>query len=443
MPRFSFTDRAAPVVQIGIGDARIPTGSSLWDTARWDTPGAVWSGDQPFWLDMTCEAFEMEFVYGRARNTDTFAPGTATLVFTNITGWADPKPPAGNPASQTMRPGRAIRIGVNHDTLGTVWLWRGFIDAVIPTYDPAAADVVNVSAVCALGEVGRAGVAAVDPPVGAGEAAHVRVHRVLDAVPWSQTARVLYPTSTTMLATPLGGQAADLLGVVAESTGGAVYGDTGGNVVFRNPEWQVYDVATPPDATIGNVAPGDVCPSGWELSSRRDDIITRVSLARFGVDTVPFVWNDVPGQVLYGVETWEARDVLCQEYNTMALLAARMFRTRGHQTTPRVERVTLAPATGDAVVDLATAASVFRPSRYRCRLLLARGQVFDADMFVTETRHTMTPDDWTCELGLDWSAPFSTPYPARWDTARWDADKWSAAVVALLDEARALTGAPR
>ena len=64
-----------------------------------------------------------------------------------------------------------------------------------------------------------------------------------------------------MLASDLAGQVADLLGVVADSTGGSVFGDTSANVAYRPRDWQTYTPGTPLDGTIGNVEKGQ--PGYW------------------------------------------------------------------------------------------------------------------------------------------------------------------------------------
>ena len=90
-PRFTFTDRARPIIQIGIGSAYDEYTTARWDSARWDTPpDAMWGGSEPEWLDLTCDSFSVRCEYGRQRTTDRFVVGQATVVVYNATGWADP-----------------------------------------------------------------------------------------------------------------------------------------------------------------------------------------------------------------------------------------------------------------------------------------------------------------------------------------------------------------
>src|SRR5436190_15054268 len=215
------------------------------------------------WLDVSCYVHEVEAFRGRDRFTDRFQPGTASITFSNEDGWGDLVGVGPAVAAQTLRPGRPIRIGLTGTwTTGTGileestrWLFRGWIDQCVPRYDPVKHDVVEVNCVDALGESGSQP-APQGPFQGANEVVHARIHRVLDAVGWFGPKRKVFASATTVQGTELGAQAVDLMGVAADSAGGVVFGDLDGDVVFRDPNWELYDPATPPDGTIGNVDPG-------------------------------------------------------------------------------------------------------------------------------------------------------------------------------------------
>ena len=267
MERFTWTTRARPIVQIGVGDSRIGGSGARWDVARWDDPSATWAGTEPTWLDITCDTISARCEYGRQRSTDRYVPGTATVVVWNPTGWADPFA-ATSPGDLSMRPGRAIRFGVWHQSFGERWLFRGFVDAMDPTYDPTDPDTVAFQCLDALGEVNRAKVPPLDPPVGDGDTVDQRIARLLDAANWPAPNRDLAPSGTALVATDLGGQLADLLGQAADSGGGAVFGDLQGRVAYRGHDWQMYLPGTPPNGTIGNVEKGHLIPAvpqvdGW------------------------------------------------------------------------------------------------------------------------------------------------------------------------------------
>lgn len=438
LPRFTFTDRCRPVAQIGTGDSRIGAVAARWDVSLWDTPDATWSGVEPLWRDISCEAFSWESSEGRMRTTDRYVPGAGTLLARNVTGWADPLH-IDNVAALNMRPGRSIRVGVEHDLYGYCWLFRGFIDEVRPSYEPTQTDTVQFNCIDALGEVNRAKLKPVDPPIGDGETAAVRCHNILDLAAWPDSKRDIAPTSWPLIAIDYGGQVADLLGVTAESVGGVVFGDHEANVCFRPRDWQTFTPDTPVDATIGNVDPGDVCPGEWVRPFDRADIATRVIVGR-DADTA-YVLDDTPAQILYGIEPFERTSLHTRNDPDLVSLAETILRIRGADTAPRVRSVHIDARMGARQLDLMSTVSVHTPSRYRCRLLLPRGLVFDDNYFATGVSHRLDANSWTLDLNLDIAQPFEAG-GAYWDQAGWDRNIWSD-LNPLFAEARQLIGALR
>jgi hypothetical protein len=460
---FAFTDRARPVVEIGIGATHGLGGVTVWDAARWDTPGDVWAGTEPTWRDVTCDVFRYECSYGRASTIERFLPGTATVLVNNASGWADPSHDV-TPGVLSMRPGREIRMGVAHRTLGAVWLWRGYIDGVVPVYDPVNPDTVELHCIDALGEVNRAKAKPLPAPVGAGEQGSARVNRILDAAAWSRSRRDIRPSPVTLIASDLAGQTADLLGQAADSVGGAVFGDQTGTVCFRPRDWQTYNPIDPPDGTIGNGAAAgadvvfgagdvvfgaddvvygaggaaDVCPVRWERPFERADISTRVILGRDPATAVQL--DDGEGIARYGIEPFERTNLLTESDSFLMQLAQRMLEVRDEATAPRVRSVTLNAATSAESLDLQTTVDVFKPSRYQCRLVYPRGDVFDEMHFATGVRHIVDPASWETLINLDLSAPFANA-GHYWDGAWWDRSIWTVVVADLLTEARRLLDA--
>lgn len=425
---FTFTDRCWPVVEVGIGDARLPTGQARWDVARWDQDEARWAGVEPTWFDITCEVQSIAADFGRLRTTERFTVGTAQVVVDNASGWADPNTARSTTTHLNLRPGRAIRFGMEHVVYGLDWLWRGFIDSMVPTYDPFLEDTVRLECVDALGEVNRvklAGLPVPQPP----EQAGARVTTILDWAQWPEQKRQIAAASTVLLESDLAGQVADLLGVAADSIGGVIYGDTNADIVLRNRNWQSYPAGEPVDGTIGNW-PGDVCPVQWERPYDRADITTRVLLSRPG-DDVARVYDDDPAQLLFGIEPFERSDLLTRDDAELDRLGHRLLTTRGMNTAPRIRAVTLDASTAPNALDLMCAVDVFQPSRYRCRLQLPRGEVFDAEHYATGAHHTITRDQWTLRLDLDTSEAYAAD-GARWDRAPgWDRSTWAATTTAV------------
>jgi hypothetical protein len=434
-------------MELGVGDTRIPTGQAVWDTARWDTAGDAWAGTEPTWLDVSCEVNTAVADAGRARIVERFRPGYADVTVTNTDGWADLAVPPQAPATLSVRPGRPIRWGVDTPT-GRHVLFRGFIDDAVPIYQPYGTDVVQLGCIDAFGEVGRLRLDELGAPVGAGESADARIRRLLDAVAWPVIYRDIQPTSISLAGTTYGTGLTDLLGQAADSAAGSVFADTAGRIVYRARDWQTYAPDVPPDATIGNVGPGDVCPSVWELSFRRGDVAGRVRLGRTDGSGVVAV-APTPTLIALGPEPFERSDLLTADDADLAVMAERYVTTRGLDTMPRVESVTLDAASdpGDGrVVELMATARPEVPTRIRCRLQARDGRtVFDREMFVTGVAHDIGPTGrWTCTLTLDVAAPFAAA-GGRWDTTGWDRSTWADVVAALADARRLLArmeGAP-
>lgn len=420
---FTFTDRARPLVQLGVGDTRSSSGQAQWDRARWDQPASRWSSVEPSWLDVSCDVRSVHIELGRKASTDRFVVGSATIVVDNATGWADPNAVT-TPGVLTMRPGRAVRVGIVHQTLGTHWLFRGFVDGMTPTYLPTDTDTVQLDCIDALGEVNRARVTPLTDPIGDGDTIDERLGRVLDLAVWPNAKRALDPVLDDLIGSTLGGQVADLLGQAADSGGGHIFGDVDGNVVFRGRGWLTYNPNTTPlDGVIGNVAPTDVCPAGWERPFLRADLATRAIVGRDEATAVTA--DDLAGQAVYGIEPFARTDLLTKSDTLLASLANRVLRTRSAATAPRIRSVTLDARTADDALDVMTVATPYLPTRYRCRLRYPRGDVFDAVHMTTGLVHDIGPRAWRLLMNLDLSEPYAST-GGRWDAARWDRDTWAA-----------------
>jgi hypothetical protein len=422
-PRFLFTNRCRPIAQIGVADSRIETIATIWDGANWDDVTSWWVGTEPLWEDMACEAFSFECEYGRMRTTDRYMPGTAMLQVRNASGWADPIHSEDPNLTTNMRPGRPIRVGIEHKVYGRRWLFRGFIDSVTPTYDPEDYEVVQLDCIDALGEVNRvkfAGFTNQWPQ----ENAQARIIRILNQAQWPSAKRSLDANTWLMIASDQNGQVADHLAQTAESVGGVVFGDTEGNVCFRTRDWQVFGPTRPVDGTIGNVEVTDICPGAWVRPFARADISTRIIAGR-DAETA-YVLDDVPNQVQYGIEPFDRTKLLTASDTAIQDLAATWLKNRSASTSPRVRSVELDARMSDPVLDLMFSVDVFVPSRYRCRLLIERGLVFDDEYFATGVTHSWDANHWELDLKLDRAAPYEAP-EAKWDdNLGWDEDVWVA-----------------
>jgi hypothetical protein len=414
--------------ELGIGDQWAPSGQARWDVARWDDPEARWAGYEPIWSDVSCEVLEATTTRGRERITDRFVAGSSEVTFRNLDGWADltwQHPPA----TLTLRPGRQIRWGVDTPT-GRHTLFWGWIDEAIPAYAPGGRrDSTLVYCVDALGDAGRAELAAQDPPVHAGDTIDERIVRILDAVSWPPTRRDITPTAVTLLGSGYGQRALDELGQTADSGGGSVFGTTAGAVAYRPRDWQSYPPDAPPAGVVSNIDPDGVCPSGWELSYRRRDAAAEIRIGNTAGTVVTLV--DQPTRDALGPEPFERLDLLANQSATLTTIAQRVAATHNLDTFPRVEAVSLDAGTdpGDGrVVELLAGVMPETASRLRVELEENGRRVFGpVDLLVTGITHSITGTrHWRARIALDVAAPFAAD-TARWDSARWDRSLWATA----------------
>lgn len=431
-----------PILQIGVADSRVEVPNpATWDVARWDGLDTVWAGSVPYWLDVSCHVIEAESYRGRQRIADRWDPGTLTVMVSNADGWADVLAAPAAPAVLAIRPGRPIRYGVAIDG-AEVWLWRGFIDRQSAGYpgNLAAVDTVTFEAVDALGESGRSRLPGLAGVVGAGETVTQRLHRILTAAKWPNTARRLDQSTTVTTSTNLSGRASDLLTAAADTAGGAVFGDLDGNVRFRHRDWQAWTPGTPADAEVGNLA-GVVCPTMVDVEFGRGDATTRAVVNYSG--GVAVTADDVAAQTLYGVETTpELTDLVTDNPVQLQLLADRLLRINGTSTMPRIAGMLFQPrAETLAMRQVIAAADPGRPTRWHVRLERDGRPVADRQLFVTSVRHTITAAAWRCEVTCDDAAPWQAA-GGRWDGSYWDFATWAepltAAVADLLDTLEAV-----
>ena len=490
--------RAVPSIGLGVGDSRDAAGLGQWQPdagnvadSRWNVAPATWNGEEPFFVDVTCYGIEIDTYTGRERAAVQWEVGTATIVLDNNSGWADyPPTMEPNPYDLTVRPGRQVRVAMSVDGGEPRVLWRGWVDAVNPGFDAEYGDTVTLECIDAKGEVGRVDVAAVDPAVGAGESIKARLNRIATAAGWGPYYRNFDDAGINVVATELGGQAADLLNRAADSGGGALFGDVDGKLRYRNRDWQLWPADELEDGIIGNVrpatfvelalvepagdglydpepaldlvedpagdglythfdpyttlegppglhrigtaVPGDTCPTAWEMSFARAEIATRVLVGRPDMN-MPIVVVDDVAEDYYGVETIDITDLETSLNAEMTQIANRLLVTHGATTMPRIAAVTLNAAATPTAVDVLSTADPRTPSRFRCRHVSQGRQVFERFMFCTGIRHTIGPDVWEARLSLDDAMPWQiTAANAFWqetevvDAGHWQQSKWGA-----------------
>jgi hypothetical protein len=174
---------------------------------------------------------------------------------------------------------------------------------------------------------------------------------------------------------------------------------------------------------------GDACPDNWELEFGRDDITTRVLLARQG--ELEHVYDNAQGIAMFGVETYTARDLETDVDADLDWLAERILTTRSWRYMPRVAAVTITAKAGHPeTVDVLAKASPYGPARFAVKHYDGARPIFDRVMLVVGVEHALTPDGWHARIALDDAAPFliGGAQPACGTRTRkrsWDAATWA------------------
>jgi hypothetical protein len=340
--------------------------------------------------------------------------------------------------------GQMVRIGVHHVDLGNCWLFRGHVDGMEPIYRPETDDAVRIQCIDALGEAGRPPIRGEMGPMFA--YAPDRILQILRAAGWPKELRKIHDDATLM-SRPGAGKAVDGLTHVAESCGGAVYGDPAtGDVVFKGRDWQGFDgQATQVDGFITNfmIDRPDfdglvVCPTGWDLSWQRSEMTTRVILStgpRAGpggtvLEPATQGWRAVIAENYFGIEPYE-RTLLAADGDALFELGHRQLALGSPRHFPRIRAAQLDASTAPEALDLMATATFTAPTHLQCQYRRAGQFMFNHRMIVTGVRHRMTPDSWSCRLALDHAAPFNRQ-GSRWGHAdstdprfgRWGRSRW-------------------
>lgn len=119
LTRFYFTERARPVMEVGLGSTVMFQGAGIWDVSLWDAPDALWNGDEPLWRDVSCDVIDAHIELGRGRISDSFPVGIAEISVDNDSGWADP---ATQDFAGVPTPGTVDFPGVNGNYMSTTGL---------------------------------------------------------------------------------------------------------------------------------------------------------------------------------------------------------------------------------------------------------------------------------------------------------------------------------
>lgn len=391
-----------------------------WDSAIWDT--AAW-GPDAIYQDIS--AYVRGVTSNRAFSRDNGSWDTATgqVVLSDRDRRFDPTNLAGPYVASGVtgvRPWRPLRWSATYAGV-TYPVFCGYGIAWEKTYVPGMADAyVTVPTQDEFGHLNNYGGVAVTP-VGAGELAGVRVHRVLNNA-GSTAPRAVDTGLNTMQATDLSQNTATELKLVADSEGGAIWVETDGTIVFRQQDALLTATrSTTIQATFGDGSGAEIPCSDVTPAYNGDLVKNIVSFQRVGgtVQTVA----DNTSRALYGDRRESRSDLICTT-DTQALTLASYYLAAFKDPELRITKIRVKPRYNPALMfpvvlglrvrDLVRV--VVRP--------IGGGTAITQDCYIAGISHTVTGDDWVTDFDL-WSAAFIETFAmSKWDLGAWDSASW-------------------
>lgn len=393
-------------LELGVGGAG-DLSVSQWDVSQWDTAGDEWAGLEPEWFPVSnCRIREVGIERGRDRGLDRFGVSSMTVTADDPDGWLTWDAAAGEQLE--VRPGRAVRLQARIVATGeTVTLWRGWLEALEDTFAPFAVPAAKLTAQDGLSQIAHTNEPELPSPVGAGERSDERIGRLLDLAGWPPEWRALEAGQITVQGTNLARNAADDLGITADSEGGALYATRADHVAYRNRDWLRNDpAAVTVQATVGGPE-HEICAAAYEATRRGSEIVNDLQIGRAGGMTQRFIDED--SVALFHRRSYSRTDYICESDDQIVILGQRMLEAwaPARVRIPNVTIVPRTPAEWEFVckVDYGwrlelhySAEAVALGDR---RALRSLGESWTRAVHVQGMNYGITPEGWTLELRVD------------------------------------------
>lgn len=382
-------------VEIGLGATG--AGSSIWDTAEWET--GVWGDTEINWVVVSSDVLAASTSRGRDRWGERVRTSTAQIVFANDTGRYNPESGVPGIGGLTLRPGRRIRFSGNAGA-GWIPLFTGVIDALEESYAPGGENIITT--MLAYGYAGL--LANENPPalgsaVGAGDLTSERVDRVLDAFGWPDETgdRSIQTGIHTMPSTTLARSRLEEIQRAATAEGTVFFFDGDGIPTFKALGWLNTDtrsITTQIYPGRGNAGDPEIIGvrTEWSAQLIRNDVqYTRVGGSMVRV-------QDYASQALYGAVFSEVvTDLELQTDAQVTTLADRFLAARAYDQL-RLRELELHAADGDtaeALLELELGDLV------EATVETLHGWDYTVEAHVMGIDYRVTADDWVLRLRLD------------------------------------------
>lgn len=382
-------------VEIGLGAGG---GTSVWDTATFDTTG-IWASSVIDWIVVTGDVLAARCSRGRDRWGERMRTGNASIVLANETGRYNPIAGAEAPGDLQLRPGRRVRLSGNAGA-GWVPVFTGVIETIDESYTPAGENITTT--ITAYGYAGL--LSADDPkalgsPVGAGDLTSERVDRVLDAYGWPDDTgdRAIQTGVNTMPATSLARTRLEEIQRAAVAEGSAFFFSPDGIPTFKAQGWLNTDTRS---ITVqlypgrGNAGDPEIIAARTEWSAQliRND----VQFTRVGGSAVQV--QDTTSQDLYkAVFSEKVTDLELENDSQVLALAERFLAARAYDQL-RLRSLELWAPTATVAGDLL---ELELGDLVEATVETLHGWSYDVLAHVMGLEFSVTADDWVCTLRLD------------------------------------------
>lgn len=389
-------------VELGLGSGFGGLGGQ-WDEDTWNdgaTGTAIWGTHEPEWTDVSAFLWFVSWATGRDKLTSRFNAGTATLVLDNTAGGFLTESGEPGIGDLEVRAGTPARILADWGA-GKVAQWTGHIEDIMDQGAGAGfemqATLVCLDALAAFANIDDPA----DAEQGGGELSGDRIHRILDRVQWGEALRDVDAGKHTMQSTTLAQPTLDLLGITADSEGGAVFVSKDGLVVFRQRDWlQEATRSTVVQASIGRIADGDdidlVGDPTWDRAASR--VRNDVQLSRVGGTVVRR--QDGYSQVAIGGSRRCHRrlDLICQTDAQVEYLAEQLL----GWLAPPVQRITKVDVSPRTTAEAAAALGLELGDLVAVGAETAAGWALTTDAHLVAIAGTVSGNgEWSLTFGLD------------------------------------------
>ena len=223
----------AILVEVSMISSTTSTDLILDDAARGLLDTGTLAEGEP-WTDVSAYVRSFSTQTGRNRPTETFKPGTATVVLDNSEGRFDPE----NLSGPYVAAGETQLVPMTPIRISAVWdgiaypLFTGYADAWSCQY-PGMYDAITVVSITDAQKVlAKLVASAASSPVGEGESPGDRIDRILDLWNWPAGERNIETGLNTLQATTLAQPALEEIDGVVASEYGDFFIDPSGRPEF-------------------------------------------------------------------------------------------------------------------------------------------------------------------------------------------------------------------